>query len=196
MIRGKSDYQTIAMTNSELVKQLTEAQEQFSAIVKNIDQKTSERQPSPGEWSVGEVAHHLVLMERKIRQMVRAMRWGLMSKKLPPAMRKPASLEKVSARKERLKTYGAFIPLHGRPFDAILQQLDNERQKTIKFARRVNLDKLRPRYVRHPFIGALNGEEWIAFLSHHQQRHAKQIKEIVTALDKGKAGEEKPAAAR
>jgi uncharacterized damage-inducible protein DinB len=177
----------IFMTNSELVKQLTEAHEQFSALVKNIDQKTSERQPSPGEWSVGEVAHHLVLMERKIRQMVRAMRWGLMSKKLPPEMRKPAPMEKVSERKQRYKTFATFIPLHGRPLVDSLQKLNSERQKTIKFARRVNLDKLRPRYVRHPFIGALSGEEWLLFLAYHQQRHAKQIEEILERLGKKKA---------
>jgi hypothetical protein len=174
------------MTNSELVKQLSDAQEEFCAIVDDIDQKTTERQPSPGEWSVGEVVHHLVLMERKIRQMVRAMRWALMSKKLPLEMRKPAPLKKVSERKERVKTFGAFIPLHGRPFEAMLHTLDSERQKTIKFARRVNLDKLRPRYVRHPFIGALNGEEWILFLARHQERHAKQIEEILSRIAKEK----------
>jgi len=174
------------MTNSELVNQLSEAHEQFSAVVKNIDQKTSERQPSPGEWSVGEVTHHLVLMERKIRQMVRTMRWGLMSKKLPPEMRKPAPLEKVSERKQRVKTFATFIPLHGRMFAESLQKLDRERQMTIKFARRVNLNKLRPRYVRHPFIGALSGEEWLWFLAHHQQRHAKQIEEILDRIGEGK----------
>ncbi len=175
------------MTNSELVKQLTEAHEQFSALVKNIDQKKSERQPSPGEWSVGEVTHHLVLMERKIRQMVRAMRWGLMSKKLPPEMRKPAPLEIVSKRKERVKTFATFIPLHGRTLVESLQKLDSERQKTIKFARRVNLNKLCPRYVRHPYIGLLSGEEWISFLAHHQERHAKQIEEILSRIGKEKA---------
>jgi len=175
------------MTNSELANQLSDAQEQFSAVVKSIDQKTSERQPSPGEWSVGEVVHHLILMERKIRQMVRAMRWGLMSKKLPPEMRKPAPLKKVSERKERVKTFATFIPLHGRTLVESLQKLDSERQKTIKFSRRVNLDKLHPRYVRHPFIGALNGEEWILFLAHHQERHAKQIEEILSHIGKEKA---------
>jgi len=175
------------MTNSEIVEQLSDAHHQFCAIVDGIDQKTSERQPSPGEWSVGEVAHHLVLMERKIRQMVRAMRWGLMSKKLPPEMRKPAPLKKVSERKERVKTFATFIPLHGRALVETLDKLDIERQKTIKFARRVNLNKLHPRYVRHPFIGALNGEEWILFLAHHQERHAKQIEEILSRIGKEKA---------
>lgn len=175
------------MTNTELVKQLEAAHQEFLHVIDGIDQKTSERQPSPGEWSVGEVAHHLVLMERKIRQMVRAMRWGLMSKKLPPEMRKPAPLEKVSERKQRVKTFATFIPLHGRRLGESLQKLNSERQKTIKFASRVNLNKLHPRYVRHPFIGALNGEEWILFLAHHQERHAKQIEEILSRIGKEKA---------
>jgi hypothetical protein len=127
-------------------------------------------------------------MERTIRRMVRAMRWGLMSKKLPPEMRKPAPLEKVSERNQRFKTFGTFIPLHGRPLNETLDKLGDERRKTIRFSRRVNLNKLRPRYVRHPFIGALNGEEWIAFLAHHQERHAKQIEEILSRLGKEKAG--------
>jgi len=179
------------MTNSEIAKQLTEAHEQFCSIVGGIDQAASERQPNPGEWSVGEVVHHLVLMETMIRRMCRAISWGLLSKELPPEKHKPAPLHRVSKRAERVKASRMFIPLHGRSLEQLLQKLDNERQKTIKFARRVNLDKLRRRFVRHPFIGVLSGEEWIAFLAHHQQRHAKQIEEILARIGKSNAGPKK-----
>ncbi len=179
------------MTNSELVKQLTEAHEQFCAIVNGVNQKMSERQPNPGEWSVGEVVHHLVLMESAIRRMCRAMRWGFMSKKLPPELHKPAPLGFVSRRAERVKTSTMFMPLHGRLLDNLLKRLNDERKKTVRFARRVNLDKLRTRFVRHPFIGVLSGEEWLSFLAHHQTRHAKQIEEILARFGQKQAAAKK-----
>lgn len=113
-----------------------------------------------------------------------------MSKKLPPELHTPAPLHLVSTRKQRVKAATQFIPLHGRPFEELLEKLHNERRKTIKFARRVHLNKLRCRFVRHPQIGAVSGEEWMSFLAHHQERHGKQIEEILIRIGKGKAGKQ------
>lgn len=175
------------MTNAEIVRQLEKAHEEFLSALGDIDETTSDRQPSPGDWSVGEVIHHLVLVERTIRQMCRLMRWGLMSKKLPPPLRKPAPLQVVSKRQEPMKTATQLIPLHGRPLPGLLAQLGTERQKTARFARRVDLGKLRARFVRHPYVGIMSGEEWISFLAYHQQRHEKQIKEILHRLRRQKS---------
>jgi hypothetical protein len=167
------------MKNAEAVKFLEESQAAFLQAVESVDQATSQMQPAPGEWSVGEVIHHHILIERTIRLLLRGMRWRLLGEKANAGDHKPAALEKVSQRVGRVKTMRRFIPAHGQALSQLLQQLQNERRKTLRLARRANLSKLRQRAFRHYILGNMNGQEWLLFIGHHQERHRRQIEEIL-----------------
>lgn len=166
------------MTNTEAVKFLETTHAAFLQTVSGIDQATSQQQPAPGEWSVGEIVHHHLLIERTVRRLVRGMRWRLVGEKAHGA-NKPAALEKVGQRAGRVKTMRRFIPAHGQTLALLLQQLERERQKTLKLAQRVNLAKLRRRTFQHYILGAMNGEEWLLFNGYHQERHRRQIEEVL-----------------
>jgi hypothetical protein len=166
------------MTNADIVKFLEERQAAFLEAVAGIDQATSQKQPAPGEWSIGEIVHHHIMIERTVRRLVRGLRWRIVGEKAA-ADHKPAALEKVGQRVGRAKTMRRFIPAHGQAFEVLRRQLERERQKTIQLARRVNLDKLRQRAFRHYILGAMNGEEWLVFNGHHQERHRRQIEEVL-----------------
>jgi len=169
------------MTNAEAVKFLEESQAAFLATVGGIDQATSQKQPAPGEWSVGEIVHHHLMIERTVRRLVRGLRWRILGEKTD-GIHKPAALEKVGQRVGRVKTMRRFIPVHGQSLVQLLNSLERERKKTIGLARRINLEKLRQRAFRHYILGALNGEEWLLFNGHHQERHRRQIEEVLARL--------------
>lgn len=168
--------------NAEIVKFLEEKHSRFLQMVRGVDQTTSESQPAPGEWSVGEAVHHVVLIERTVRLLVRGLRWGLIGEKSLNNAPKPPRLESVSRREGRVKTMRRFIPSHGQPWDRLLLSLNRERRKTLRLAKRINLDKIRQRRFRHYILGDLNGEEWLLFIGHHQERHCLQIEEILHRL--------------
>ncbi len=170
------------MSNAEAVKFLEESQAVFMLAVDGVDQATSQMQPAPGEWSVGEVIHHHILIEHTIRRLLRGMCWHLLGEKANSHGDKPAPLEKVGQRVGRAKTMRRFVPTHGLPFDGLLERLNRERQQTLRLARRANLTRLRQRAFRHYILGHLNGEEWLLFIGHHQERHRRQINEILRKL--------------
>jgi len=169
------------MSNTEAVKFLEDSHAAFLTTVAEVDQATSQKQPSPGEWSVGEIVHHIVMIEHTIRRLIHGLRWRVMGEKAGGA-HKPANLEKVGQRVGRVKTMRRFIPTHGQSLPQLLDSLNRERQKTIKLARKVNLEKLRRRAFRHYVLGAMNGEEWLLFNGHHQERHRRQIEEVLQRL--------------
>jgi hypothetical protein len=169
------------MTNAEAVKFLEESHAAFLATVGGVDQATSQKQPAPGEWSVGEIVHHHLMIERTIRRLVRGLRWRVLGEKTA-GNHKPAALEKVGQRLGRVKTMRRFIPVHGQSLPQLLKALERERKRTIDLARRINLEKLRQRAFRHYILGALNGEEWLLFNGHHQERHRRQIEEVLERL--------------
>ncbi len=171
------------MTNAEAVKFLKDSQGAFLATVAGVDQATSQKQPAPGEWSVGEIVHHHLMIERTIRRLVRGLRWRLLGEKAG-GNHKPVALEKVGQRVGRVKTMRRFIPVHGQSLAQLLKALEHERQKTVALARRINLEKLRQRAFRHYILGTLNGEEWLLFNGHHQERHRRQIEEVLERLKK------------
>lgn len=167
------------MSNAEAVKFLEESQAAFMLAVAGVDQATSQRQPAPGEWSIGEVIHHHILIERTIRLLLRGMCWRLLGEKANAGDHQPAALEKVSQRAGRVKTMRRFIPAYGQAVRQLLQQLHDERRKTLRLARRVDFNKLRQRTYRHYILGNMNGQEWLLFIGHHQERHRRQIEEIL-----------------
>ncbi|MGH7598213.1 MAG: DinB family protein [bacterium] len=170
------------MNNAEAVKFLEESQDAFLQAVEGVDQATSQMQPAPGEWSVGEIIHHHILIEHTVRLLVRGLRWRLMGEKANAGDHKPAALEKVSQRVGRVKAMRRFIPAHGQALRQLLQRLRDERRKTLRLARRINLSKLRQRAFRHYILGSMNGQEWLLFIGHHQERHRRQIEEILQKL--------------
>jgi hypothetical protein len=170
------------MSNAEIVKFLEEKHAAFLQAVAGVEQKTSQLQPSLGEWSIGEVVHHHILIERIVRYLIRGLRWGFLGEKQAEGSHQPAALEKVSRREGRVKTMRRFIPSHGQSLDRLLQWLNDERRKTLRMAHRANLVKPRKRSFRHFLLGQMNGEEWLLFIGHHQERHRRQIEEILQRI--------------
>jgi hypothetical protein len=132
---------------------------------------------SPGEnvWSVGQVCHHLYLVEVSF---AKAIQYGLNKDDAKKTEPKPIQL--LSDRSQKIVAPSMVIPGDG-PFEK--QQLIN----LLTESRALLLDVLNSieqpsilveRSVKHPVFGYLPLYQWIESTYLHEQRHIDQIKDI------------------
>jgi DinB superfamily len=130
-------------------------------------------------WSVANCVEHVTVVEgnilRNIQKLLQA----------PPPAEKPDTagkdqmiLERVPARATRVKGPAAAMPQGRWPnFDELLREFEATRDRTHAFAATTEGD-LRAFAFPHPFLGPLDGYQWLLFLAAHCERHVRQMEEV------------------
>jgi hypothetical protein len=135
--------------------------------------------PGKEMWSIAQVCHHLVLVEKST---VRVIGWGI---KEPPSTN--IERRKVNLILEREKKIQApkIVEPDEQPFavQQIIDLLNDSRTKLMTVLRTIN-DKsiLEKKSVNHPAFGELPLDQWVDLIPLHEQRHIEQIKEIKSIL--------------
>jgi uncharacterized damage-inducible protein DinB len=166
-----------------ILAKLSRAQLGFLRAADAIPTENWKTCPRAGSWSAAELVAHVCIVERAIIATS-----GKILQKSPkriPLLRRfhlPFIL--AESRIVRLKS-----PL---PLDAnligekqpMLSELQRVRQETLQFIERIKERDLGAYRWRHPFLGSLNGYEWLLLVASHQIRHEKQMWEIGQCLPK------------
>jgi hypothetical protein len=162
------------------LKRLDSAHQALSASVKNLDPALFPRRPGENEWSVAEVVHHLCLVEERVLKDLTKSVQG------PPAnvspWKKLIPMRMVSVRFKRFKAPKAVEPLGTLPKDELLNTYDEVRSRLKQFCADHGTPRLRKALFKHPFFGDLDGVAAVSMVAFHEQRHNKQIREIVKKL--------------
>lgn len=170
----------------ELADRLAADRAAVLAAIDGLVQEQADWRPESGVWSVGEVLHHLILSNRGFAKQARA---------LVERGRQENSLAKEGQRRTwpRLRSL-ADVAASGR--------LKNPEYVTPKA--RVPIDELRAKFAeshdavarqvptlspldygalkaRHPFGFEINLYQWIDAAGAHEQRHLRQIREVLAA---------------
>jgi len=134
--------------------------------------------PEPDRWSPDEIVHHLVIVDRRINQRLKALIEEARS--LPADTEDSPSLstiaERVSVRDRRFKTSEASEPRDTDPsriWDD-LAAARRELEEVVAAGDGLALGKV---FAPHPALGPLCGYDWLAFVGAHAARHADQIRE-------------------
>jgi DinB superfamily len=90
----------------------------------------------------------------------------------------------VEARLIRRQTPLPLDPQLIQSKEEMLADLREVRERTLAFIEEKRGQDLKNHHRKHPFLGTLNVSEWLQFVASHQVRHAKQMREIVEALQK------------
>jgi uncharacterized damage-inducible protein DinB len=139
--------------------------------------------PGEGRWSAGEVVCHLIIIERAIlRNSDKLLQKP--PKPLPFYKRFHIPMVIVEARMIRLKTP---IPIEAEMVcgkEEMLAELREVRERTLAFIEENSGRDLSKYTMPHPFLGTLNGYEWLQLIASHEVRHTKQMNEIATSLPK------------
>ncbi|MDZ7268329.1 MAG: DinB family protein [candidate division KSB1 bacterium] len=130
-------------------------------------------------WSVAEIVHHLILVEVQRLQQLKDLLEGKRESAAARTDSAPPDFAGVRARMKPVKTTKDMEPTPEIPPKVLIAGLRRARSETIAFVRASDLQQLEKVWINTVSLGALNGVEFIEFLSAHMERHARQIAETL-----------------
>lgn len=151
------------------------------ALIEPLDAEKFARKPAPDVWSVAEVVHHLCLVEQ---HMIRSIEQELTQppKRLPLLNHLiPYSLL-VARRVRRVRAPKAVEPLNPPPKEIVIDNYNRVRATIKTLSTEHGRKRLSQVVLQHPFLGAFSGVKAVAFVGYHEQRHYKQLQEIIDKL--------------
>ena len=141
-----------------------------------LDDTTFNKKPDAQSWSVAQICHHLVLVEEATKK---AITWGLKAEEQSIPARKNVQL--ILDRSRKFQAPPIVEPAE-EPFtvQAMLDLLATTRKNLLAFLQTIEEpEALAKRAVKHPALGELPLDQWIEMVYMHEQRHIKQLQEIV-----------------
>ena len=148
--------------------------------VANVDANLYARSPGEGEWSVGEVVHHLCLVEaRVIKELERAIaqpprRVRFLKRLLPTSI--------VATRLIRVKAPKGVNPVDAPARDEAIETFNQTRDSLKTLCAAHGKERFRNLVFKHPALGEIDGVATVSFLGYHELRHYKQIREVLRKL--------------
>ncbi len=164
-----------------IIKRLDSTHEKLTATVEQLSPQIFAQRPATDEWSVAEILHHLRLVEdRVIKELERGLagepeRLGFMRRLVPPAI--------VGNRMIKVKAPQAMNPKEAPGKELSLANFNETRSQPKALCAAHGRDRLRQTVFKHPFLGKINGVAAVSFLGYHEQRHLKQIREVLQKLN-------------
>ena len=150
-------------------------------MITPVDEERFKRRPSPAEWSIAEIVHHLFLVEQRVLK-------GLEEELSNPPVRvrllqrlMPVSLL-VGSRVVRVKAPKTVEPQDPPPKEEIIANYESVRRSLKEFSTAHGPERMKQLAMKHPFLGTFDGVTAIAFVGHHERRHFKQIKETIKKI--------------
>ena len=166
MTYSENDYLDVARKN--LVQEITSL----------MDDEFND-QPGKEMWSIAQVCHHLVLVEKSTAKVIS---WGV--KESLSTNNERRKVELILDRTKKIQAPKIVEP-DEQPF-AVQQMIDllNDSRKRLMSVLHTIEDKsiLEEKSVNHPAFGELPLDQWVELIPLHEQRHIAQIKEIKSIL--------------
>jgi DinB superfamily len=157
---------------------LRTVRERFVAAIAAVPDSRWQEAPREGVWSVAEVVTHVTQVERAINKNANRIL------REPPALipflrRLHPPVWLAASRVVRIKTTIPIKPEFLGDKAKLLASLTAARQLTADFLESNRDRDLSVYRAPHPIFGNLNLYEWHDFIAYHEERHRKQIREIV-----------------
>jgi hypothetical protein len=162
------------------LQRLDSIHQRLLSAVSSLEPKLYAQRPTEGEWSVGEIVHHLCLVEdRVIKELESAIarppqRVGLLRRLIPTSI--------VSVRAIRVKAPQAMNPLDAPAKEVAIQNFDRTRSNLKALCATHGNERFRNLVFKHPVLGDIDGVATVSFIGYHEQRHYKQIREVLKKL--------------
>ncbi len=166
-----------------ILERLHQAREGLEAECRTVPAELWRHSLRPGAWSAGEVIAHLTMVEQAITDGA-AKLIAAPPRPIPFAKRLHLPVVLAAWRGFKAKTP---IPLDSKLVAGREEMLANFaalRGKTVAFLEENAARDLSSYRWRHPFFGQLNFYQWFKLLAYHEERHTKQIREIIKSFRK------------
>ncbi len=165
---------------------MDQARDQVLALIDGISQADSEKRSGPDEWSIGEVAHHLFLVEKRHGQGMLDKLTQNQGENLDPEQvlaERPIPLEDMAdvAKSGKGKAPEGTRPTHGLGLKELAEDLRQLRQETrsqLLPHRSRDLDEF---WWAHPRFGPMTLYERIRLVGYHDLKHLAQMAKLDNA---------------
>lgn len=164
------------------LKRLDAAHKRLVDTVSAVDPRLLSQRPSENQWSIAEVVQHLCLVEERVLSEFKT------HLELPPA-RVGFWKRLIPARIVTLRLVKVEAPKATRPsspppaLEELLKSYDRRRAQLKELCIQEGRERLRNIRLKRPLLGDIDGLAAIAMLGFHEQRHLKQIREILKKLE-------------
>ncbi len=168
---------------------IDEARGKVLALLASITQAQADRRPAEGEWSVGEIAHHIALWERDaLRKLADT-----------AATAKPHEYDYEDVLQKRpyrledswditIAGKGVHLPewnpTPGKPLEELRQDLQAARAHTKQILAPFREQDLSVKFLPHRRLGPLTLYERVAFAAYHDLKHLKQMERALAQPEK------------
>jgi hypothetical protein len=173
---------TLSSQERELaLKQFETTRDNFLKSIAGLSQAQWTFKPAPERWSVAEVAEHITVSESTL--------FGLVQKQVMTSPASPEKREQVKGKDELVlekvpdRSHKVQAPEFLRPTgrwateSELTESFEESRKATMNHIRTTD-DDLRDHFFDHPFLGTLDGYQWLLLISAHSARHTAQIEEV------------------
>ncbi len=162
------------------LRRLDSVHQKLMSAISPLEAQLYSQRPAEDEWSVAEIVHHLCLVEDRVTKelegaIARApQRVGFFRRLIPTSI--------VSVRLIRVKAPKAMKPLNAPGKEVAVENFDRARQSLKTLCSTHGSDRFRNLVFKHPFLGEIDGVATVSFVGYHEQRHYKQIREVLRKL--------------
>ena len=160
-----------------ILKRLDESLAVLEKSLAGLPEQNWHHKPAPERWSIGEIVHHLVLVEVQRLQMMKEMLAGR-RESAPPRTEAIADIASYRRKEQRAQALEMMQPTPDLPAKTLLLGFRRGRTDTRAFASAVDFVKLQNIWLLTKSFGPLNGAEYLEFLAAHTERHADQIQNV------------------
>jgi len=170
-----------AHERQSILDQYQASHERMMALLEKLTPAQWQFRPGSGRWSIAECLEHVAAVEARVV--------GNIHKQLAGPPGDPEKLKETAGKDEMLaklipdRSNRVEAPEPVRPtgrwpeVSELLAHYQATRASTIRFVQET-ADDLRSRSWAHPHFGEMTCFQWLLAMSHHGDRHAKQIEEI------------------
>ena len=163
------------------IRHLDSVHSRLANEIANVEPELLAKRPAADEWSVGEVIHHLLLVEQRVLDELEK---GL---EQPPQKIGPLKnlipMRLISWRFIRVSAPKAVTPAGFNNAHETMQTWETCRSRLKQFCASADPKRLKQTAFPHPFLGNINGLAAISMVAYHEERHYKQIREILAKIE-------------
>lgn len=162
------------------LERLDSVHKKLLETVSPLDEALFAQSPSENQWSISQIVHHLYLVEERVigelvKELAKPPRdLGFLRTLIPTSI--------VASRLIRVKAPKAVNPLDAPGKDANIANYNAVRNKLKALYATHGEKRFKQTVFKHPFLGEIHGLATISFVSYHELRHYKQIREVLKKL--------------
>lgn len=162
-----------------LVKSLEMTHEKLMHMSEHLTPEQWNWKPAPDRWSVGEVAEHILVTEQAFMEILTG---PFLESTVAMSERVQMPAAQIAAimrdRSQKFQAPEAAKPTGRWSSQAeFLEAFKKQRKGTIAFTK--SDADLHGHVYQNPALGMLDGEQWLAFIAYHGERHVLQAEEVM-----------------